>query len=293
MHADKSSKRIAPKAPQRNRNVRQESQPAQTSRPSQSPARAPTPITPADSVPSGGQNASAESTPAAARQPSAVPPSPTLAGVIPSPVNGSQTSLAQAETNLTADKPTQAEVAREISVPARQDGDDDEDLPSIGQMMMMRNGAAVDAQTTVSNASAAPTPETALADAAQSQSASSAGSAANGSSESNGSPEGENTETDKGAKKVARKSRGRTNKRARTPEDAEQVEIQTQTMKMGELCKDLKTGKKSSRYDVVNKLDWSEAKRQTARKRQRRKGDDAEDNALNEELDRAAAKIAQ
>ncbi|KAI9786863.1 MAG: Transcription factor TFIIIB component B [Geoglossum umbratile] len=69
--------------------------------------------------------------------------------------------------------------------------------------------------------------------------------------------------------KAKRSSGSRRKKRARekTPEDAENVEITSSVVKMSDLCKDTRTGKRSERSKEIEKMDGTE----TTRKQQERR----------------------
>lgn len=71
-----------------------------------------------------------------------------------------------------------------------------------------------------------------------------------------------------------RKPRGK-RKREPTPEESEQVEIAPTVVKMSELCKDLRTGKKSKREIELRSLEVAEAERkQKAREREKSRNSD-------------------
>ena len=59
-------------------------------------------------------------------------------------------------------------------------------------------------------------------------------------------------------------------RRAKSPENSEAVEISTSVVKMSELCKDLRTGKKSKRAEEIEKLDWTEVLRKQRESKARR-----------------------
>jgi transcription factor TFIIIB component B'' len=75
-------------------------------------------------------------------------------------------------------------------------------------------------------------------------------------------PENEDDLENAGAKRRRR--------RAKTPENSETIEIATSIVKMSELCKDLRTGKKSKRAEEIEKLDWTEVVRKQRERRAHR-----------------------
>lgn len=91
---------------------------------------------------------------------------------------------------------------------------------------------------------------------------------------------------------MTKKKRGRPRKRERTPDDAENIEIATNIMKMGDLCKELKSGKKSQRYEQLAKIDWSREKK-TKTKDAREADENTEpEETVDQRLERLAAENA-
>ncbi|KAI9891331.1 MAG: Transcription factor TFIIIB component B [Vezdaea aestivalis] len=81
--------------------------------------------------------------------------------------------------------------------------------------------------------------------------------------------------------------RRRKKRRALTPEESEPTTIATSTMKMADLCKDLRTGKKSKLADELDKIDWNEViKKQRERKARREAGTLAQRETVDEMLHR-------
>ena len=82
----------------------------------------------------------------------------------------------------------------------------------------------------------------------------------------------------------------RTRRRAETPPDAEERKIQEDVVKMKDLCKDLKTGKKSKKYKELESTDWNEVvRRQRAHKAElkaRRASGQPVDETTEQRLDR-------
>ncbi|MCJ1337488.1 Transcription factor TFIIIB component B [Bachmanniomyces sp. S44760] len=64
-----------------------------------------------------------------------------------------------------------------------------------------------------------------------------------------------------------RKKRGR--KRAKTPDNAETIEIAPALVKMSDLCKDVRTGRKSTREQELQDLDWTAVVKKQREKEQR------------------------
>ncbi|KAL4926449.1 transcription factor TFIIIB subunit BDP1 [Aspergillus undulatus] len=79
--------------------------------------------------------------------------------------------------------------------------------------------------------------------------------------------------TSKDTGKVQKKERKRrTRKREPTPEGAELIEIAPAVIKMSDLCKDLRTGKKSRRETELRALEQAEAERKKAQQEEGREG---------------------
>ncbi|KAI9799686.1 MAG: hypothetical protein M1825_004421 [Sarcosagium campestre] len=90
--------------------------------------------------------------------------------------------------------------------------------------------------------------------------------------------------------KIPRK-RGR--KRELTPENAETVEIAPSLVKMADLCRDRRTGKKSQRERDLEDLDWTAVvRKQRERKAQRDRGEIPPTETVDQMLDRVAARPA-
>jgi transcription factor TFIIIB component B'' len=95
-------------------------------------------------------------------------------------------------------------------------------------------------------------------------------------------------------KRVSRKPKKpgerRTRHRAETPPDAEERKIQEDVVKMKDLCKDLKSGKKSKKYKELESTDWNEViRRQRAQKAElkaRRASGQPVDETTEQRLDR-------
>jgi transcription factor TFIIIB component B'' len=66
-----------------------------------------------------------------------------------------------------------------------------------------------------------------------------------------------------------RAKKKRRQKRPRTPEDAETVEIAVSVVKMADLCKDLHTGKKSKREITLQGMNWADIARKKKERRAR------------------------
>ncbi|PGH03258.1 hypothetical protein AJ80_08724 [Polytolypa hystricis UAMH7299] len=62
-------------------------------------------------------------------------------------------------------------------------------------------------------------------------------------------------------------------KRVATPENAESIEIVPTTVKMSDLCKDLRTGRKSKREIELQSMDWTEIARKKKEREERQKLD--------------------
>lgn len=78
---------------------------------------------------------------------------------------------------------------------------------------------------------------------------------------SQGSAKGKKRKASKASDAESAKPKRRTRKREPTPEGAEMVEILPNVVKMSELCKDLKTGRKSKRETELRKLELEEQER--------------------------------
>ncbi|OJD22300.1 hypothetical protein ACJ73_06351 [Blastomyces percursus] len=96
-----------------------------------------------------------------------------------------------------------------------------------------------------------------------------------------------------GAAATERKPRAR-RKRQPTPEDAESIEITPTVVKMSDLCRDLRTGKKSKREIELQSMDLTElARKQKEREERIRNGhrtpkaDSAERSTVGDDIDRA------
>jgi transcription factor TFIIIB component B'' len=95
-------------------------------------------------------------------------------------------------------------------------------------------------------------------------------------------------------KRVSRKPKEpgerRARHRAETPPDAEERKIQEDVVKMKDLCKDLKSGKKSKKYKELESTDWNEViRKQRARKAElkaRRASGQPVDETTEQRLDR-------
>lgn len=95
-----------------------------------------------------------------------------------------------------------------------------------------------------------------------------------------------NTEKDAGDKPRKRRQR---REQSKTPEDAEEREIAPATIRMNELCKDQKIGRKSKLEQSMRQIDWSEVvrkRKEFARVEPSSQGQ--KENVVNERLDRAA-----
>lgn len=95
-----------------------------------------------------------------------------------------------------------------------------------------------------------------------------------------------NAENDAGDKPRKRRQRRELSK---TPEDAEEREIVPATIRMNELCKDQKIGRKSKLEQSMRQIDWSEVvrkRKEFARVEPSSQGQ--KENVVNERLDRAA-----
>ena len=87
----------------------------------------------------------------------------------------------------------------------------------------------------------------------------------------------------------APRKRRRREERSKTPEDAEDREIAPATVRMQELCKDQRIGRKSKLEQSMRQIDWSEVvrkRKEAARVDVTTQGQ--KENAVNERLDRAA-----
>ncbi|KAI9837560.1 MAG: hypothetical protein M1819_007211 [Sarea resinae] len=77
-------------------------------------------------------------------------------------------------------------------------------------------------------------------------------------------------------------------RREPTPEDAENTEIVPHEIKMADLCKDLRTGKKSTRESQLRKMDSTAAsKRQKQRKERQESGEEPSSESVDQRLERA------
>lgn len=78
-------------------------------------------------------------------------------------------------------------------------------------------------------------------------------------------------------------------KRSETPEEAETSEIVPSTIKMADLCKDTRKGKKSNRERELAKIDWAEVKRkQREQRNQRDQGEVPPQETADQRLERMA-----
>lgn len=87
------------------------------------------------------------------------------------------------------------------------------------------------------------------------------------------------------------KRRGR--RRQATPENAERVEIVPSIVKMADLCKDLRTGKKSKRALELEAMDWTEiVRKQREQRAQRERGEIPQRETVDQMLDRVGQQAA-
>ena len=100
------------------------------------------------------------------------------------------------------------------------------------------------------------------------------------------------TETEQAAPPKEPGRRGR--RRVPTPENAEVVEIAPGLVKMADLCKDLRTGKKSKRETALQELDWTEiVRKQRERKRAVAAGEMPPPETVDEMLERVGRERAR
>ena len=80
---------------------------------------------------------------------------------------------------------------------------------------------------------------------------------------------GRDGDDDNDAEGAKKRKRGRKKQRSQTPEGGESLEIEPGVVRMTDLCRDTHIGRKSKRYEEIEKLDWTEI----VRKQRQRKAE--------------------